>query len=219
MIDWGAVDTVIFDMDGTLLDLHFDNYFWEEFVPETYGKKHGMNRAEAAASLMSRYEAIKGTLDWYCIDFWSNSLDLDIEQLKIDVAHKIALRPNALEFIRRLRNTHREIMLITNAHPASLALKMRTTHIDQHFHVTRSSHEFKLAKENHGFWMALEQQHPFNPARTLLIDDSIPVLKQAQREGIAQLLAIEKPDSRRPKLPPSEFPQVRDFNQLFDGLE
>lgn len=219
MLDWGDVDTVIFDMDGTLLDLHFDNYFWEDYVPETYGKVHGLSKAAASAQLMSRYESIKGTLDWYCIDFWSDTLNLDIAELKEQVAHKIQLRPNALELIKRLRMTHREIMLITNAHPASLALKMRKTGIDQHFHVSRSSHEFKLAKENHGFWQALAQQHPFNPERTLLIDDSFPVLKQAQKEGVAHLLAIEKPDSQRPELPLREFAQVRDFKFLFNGLD
>ena len=208
MIDWGAVDTVIFDMDGTLLDLHFDNYFWEEFVPETYGKLHGLSKTEASSELMNRYEAIKGTLDWYCVDFWSRTLDLDIAQLKEQVAHKIELRPNALEFIERLRATPREIMLVTNAHPASLSLKMRTTQIDEHFHVIRSSHELKLAKENHGFWQALAEQHPFDPTRTLLIDDNI-----------AHLLAVEKPDSKRPKLPANEFPQIKNFEQLFEGLQ
>ena len=35
--DWRAIDTVLLDMDGTLLDLRFDNYFWLELVPRKYG--------------------------------------------------------------------------------------------------------------------------------------------------------------------------------------
>ena len=34
MIDWTSIDTVLLDMDGTLLDLHYDNAFgfvkWEQ---------------------------------------------------------------------------------------------------------------------------------------------------------------------------------------------
>ena len=33
------VDTVLLDMDGTLLDLAFDNYFWQKLVPETWGRE------------------------------------------------------------------------------------------------------------------------------------------------------------------------------------
>ncbi len=36
MIDWDNIDTVLLDMDGTLLDLGFDNWFWQPHVPEQY---------------------------------------------------------------------------------------------------------------------------------------------------------------------------------------
>ena len=39
MIDWNAINTVLLDMDGTILDLHFDNYFWKEYVPQKYAEK------------------------------------------------------------------------------------------------------------------------------------------------------------------------------------
>ncbi|MCP4043692.1 MAG: haloacid dehalogenase, partial [Gammaproteobacteria bacterium] len=33
VINWNSIHTVLLDMDGTLLDLHFDNQFWLEHVP------------------------------------------------------------------------------------------------------------------------------------------------------------------------------------------
>jgi len=220
MLDWKDIDTVLLDMDGTVLDLHFDNYFWEEFVPARYGEMHGLSAAEASVMLRARYENVKGTLDWYCLDFWSDSLALDIARLKEDIRHKIAIRPHAVDFLQQLRASGRQLMLVTNAHPQSLDLKMQTTGIDSHFHQTVSSHSLRLAKENDGFWHALRERHPFDPARTLLIDDSLPVLRCAQKEGIRHVLGVLQPDSQRPALAPSpEFRQISHFTDIMPGLE
>ncbi len=220
MLDWKDIDTVLLDMDGTVLDLHFDNYFWEEFVPARYGELHGLAADEAARLLRARYENVKGTLDWYCLDFWSNSLALDIPRLKEVIRHKIALRPHAEEFLQQLRDSGRDVLLVTNAHPQSLALKLQTTGIDRHFHRTISSHDLQLAKENAGFWHTLREEHPFEPARTLLIDDNLAVLRQARAEGIAHLLGVQQPDSQRPPLLPSpEFRQIHQFTDLLPGLQ
>jgi HAD superfamily hydrolase (TIGR01509 family) len=219
MLEWKSIDTVLFDMDGTVLDLHFDNYFWEDLVPARYAERHGLKKAEAQTLLRRRYENVKGTLDWYCLDFWSQSLDMDIPRLKEEVRHKIALRPHVLEFLQQLRNSGRQALLVTNAHPDSLDLKMRHTGIASHFDHRISSHSLRLAKENSGFWHTLQQHHPYDPQRTLLIDDSLPVLRRASAEGIGHLLAIRQPDSQRPPLHKEEFLQLDDFTQIMPGLQ
>ena len=49
MLPWSEIDTVMFDMDGTLLDLHFDNFFWLKVVPEHFSKHHGVSEEQALA--------------------------------------------------------------------------------------------------------------------------------------------------------------------------
>lgn len=214
MPPWSSIDTVMFDMDGTLLDLHFDNYFWLRLVPRIYGQVHGVDEAEAVAVIRAKYEDVHGTLDWYCLDYWQHELKLDITDLKTSIRHKIRIRPNVEPMLATLQLSDKRLILITNAHPSSLKIKMEHTGIGDYFHQRISSHSLRLAKENHGFWETLQEVEPYKPERTVLFDDSLPVLRQARREGIKHLFGIKQPDSQGPSLEPSEFPQVEDFAHI-----
>ncbi len=215
MLIWSNIDTVMFDMDGTVLDLHFDNYFWLTLIPTVYGQKHGMDAQQAATVIRSKYADQLGSLNWYCMDFWSATLDIDIATLKEEARHRIAVRPFAVELLQQLREHDKKVLLVTNAHPHSLALKMRQTGMAQHFHNTISSHNLGLAKEQTGFWTSLREIEQYDPQRTLLIDDNLSVLRCARDEGIGHLLAIQQPDSQQPPLQAQEFVQIEDFRQIF----
>lgn len=214
MPPWSAIDTIMFDMDGTVLDLHFDNFFWLHLVPQNYARNNGITEEEATDIIRKKYEAVHGTLSWYCLDHWERELQLDIPELKIQARHKISIRPNVERLLRELRFSDKRLVLVTNAHPKSLNIKMGQTGIDEFFHQCISSHQLNLAKENHGFWEQLQNLESYDPERTLLFDDSLPVLRQAQREGIKHLYGIKKPDSQRPNLDHDEFPLVEDFEHI-----
>jgi 5'-nucleotidase len=214
MLNWSDVDTVMFDMDGTLLDLHFDNYFWEQLVPTLYGKRIGLSADEAWAHIHEQYQAMQGTLNWYCVDFWSEKLQMDLQQLKEQTRHKIALRPNVTPFLERLRAHDKKVLLVTNAHPGSLALKMEHTGLDVHFDRIISSHTLGKAKEHDGFWRTLQSIEHYEPERAVLFDDNLLVLRQARNEGIRYLFAIEQPDSQRTAVVAEELILIRDFTDI-----
>ena len=166
-LPWHDIDTVLLDMDGTLLDLHFDNHFWQVYVPEKFAEHHGLPHAEAHAECFRRYNAKAGTLDWYCVDYWTQQLELDIAQLKEELAHLIAVHPEVPEFLTVVRQAGKRVVLVTNAHRKSLNLKMDRTGLDVHFDAMHVSHEFGIAKEDPAFWAALQVSEPYDPARTL----------------------------------------------------
>ncbi len=214
MVDWSQIETVLLDMDGTLLDLHFDNYFWLEHVPLRYAEKREMGLESAKDELFRRYKEIEGTIEWYCVDHWSRELDLDILQLKEEVHYLIAEHPHVRDFLAAVRGSGRRAVLVTNAHGKSLALKMRKTELGTYLDATLCAHDFGLPKESPEFWERLQEAEPFDPRRTLLVDDSLNVLRSAQQYGIHHLLAIHQPDTKNPPKDVEDFAAIYHFSEL-----
>lgn len=214
MINWPDIDTVLLDMDGTLLDLHFDNHFWNVFLPKHFADVNGHHEDEARDQLTELFGSHRGTLNWYCVDFWSNELGLDIENLKHEVSHLIAIRPYVTEFLKQLQQAHQQVILVTNAHQKSLDIKMDKTGIAELFDHIVVSHDFRLPKEDVDFWQRLDKAHPFDPQRTLLIDDNMSVLESAQDYGIKHLLTLLQPDSQQEKRVHTAFPGIHHFDEI-----
>lgn len=201
------------DMDGTLLDLHFDNYFWLDHLPQRYAETYNLDRATAIAKLNSEIHQHEGTLQWYCLEFWSNALNMDIRSLKEEIKHKIQIRPHVNEFLTRLRNQGKKVLLVTNAHPQSLSLKLEITRIDNLLDVIVSSHQFKEPKESQKFWQELQHFEHFDPERTLFIDDTVRILDSAKIFGIKYLLGIHQPDSKIERRM-EQYPAIHHFDEI-----
>ncbi|BFM13676.1 GMP/IMP nucleotidase [Simiduia litorea] len=216
-LDWNAIDTVLLDMDGTLLDLHFDNYFWLTHLPLRYAAIHNVSEADAREYLMSCIKDQEGTLNWYCLEYWSKTLKLDVRALKDEIKHKIQVRPHVAAFLQLLKAAKKKVILITNAHPQSLSLKLEVTALDKWLDIIISSHEFKEPKEAQAFWYELVRKEKFKPQKALFIDDTVRILDSARTFGIGHLLCIHQPDSQTHRRIDA-YPSIDHFDELFTGL-
>ena len=212
MIDWNNIDSVFLDMDGTLLDLHFDTYFWLTHLPERYSEIKGISKPQANETLLKLIKQEEGTLNWYCLDFWTEKLGVDITSLKQEIQHLIAFRPHVKTFLQELQDSQHRVALVTNAHNKSLNLKLSITGLDHYVDAIICSHDLKLPKENPLFWEKLQTIEPFNKDRTMLIDDSLAVLKSAQEYGIQHIYSIAQPDSQKPPRTNETFPSIDRFD-------
>lgn len=214
MIEWESISTVLLDMDGTLLDLHYDTYFWLTHLPARYAEHRGLPHEQAREEIRRTIETHKGSLDWYCLDFWSERLNMDVGALKGEVQDRIRFRADAPRFLEALKNSHCRVVIVTNAHQTGLAIKRHRTGLDQWVDSIHSTHSYGRPKEDPAFWPELQAREPFEPARTLLIDDNHAALRAAESFGIGHLLSIRTPDSREAPVPEADWPALEHFNEL-----
>lgn len=185
------------DMDGTVLDLAFDNFMWLTHVPEQYAVRHSIDPDEARTRLYAKFREMQGQLEWYCLDHWSEILDLDVAGLHREQNHRIGYLPGAEEFLETVREHDIRLLLVTNSHLETLEIKDEVTGVTQHFDGIYSSHTFGVPKERREFWQGLQDEEGFDPATTLFIDDTATVLDSARDYGVSMLLEITHPDTSR----------------------
>ncbi len=216
--DWHSIDSVLLDMDGTLLDLGVDHYFWGELLPRRFAESRGISVDEAQRLMRPISKSTEGTLDWYCVKYWSRVLSLDIVTLKRAMRHQIDWLPEARDFLAQVRRAKRRLVLVTNADPEIFAIKDAHLGIRSRFDAVYTSHEFGEAKESAAFWPRLAARESFDPARTLFADDSPAVLRAADAHGIRWLYAVRRPALRAPIRAAIEFPGIDSVLELAAGL-
>ena len=214
MLNWDDIDTVLLDMDGTLLDLHYDNTLWTLLVPRHYATAQGVTEEHAREVLFRHMSEVRATIEFYCLDYWARFSELDIKALHEEPAHLLDYRGGAARFLDWLKHSGKPRVLVTNAHRDSLAVKDRHTGLTRHLDAVHSSHDFGHPKEDDAFWDALRQTMPYDPARALMIDDNENVLEAAARAGVAHLLIVSQPDSGRPEREALSFPAFNTFDEI-----
>ncbi len=195
--DWHAIDTVLLDLDGTLLDLAYDNYVWLARLPELYAERQGLSVSEAQAALAPKFRAWRGRLEWYSIEFWSRETGIDLEAVHRAEADRIAWLPGAQDFLHILRRRGKRQILMTDSHPTLLALKHSRTGVLDLLDAAYSSHQFGAPKQDPAFWPAAQAAAGFDPLRTLFVDDNPAVVQAALDAGLRWVYAVRHPDSSR----------------------
>ena len=207
-------ETLMLDMDGTILDLAYDTYIWKDLVPRRYAAVNNMSFEEARAMLFDKYRAVQGDLEWYCLDHWNDRLGIDVVQIHHDVTHRIGYLPGALDFLRKMHASDTRVLLVTNSHHDTLELKDAVTGLGDYFDGIYSSHSYGHAKESQSFWHALQEDTGFDAATTLFVDDHQPVLRSARDYGVRMLVTVTWPDTSEPRRSGTEFHGVEGVGDL-----
>ena len=212
---------VMFDMDGTLLDLAFDDLIWNTKLPERHAATHQCSLEQSQATLKAFYQQHNHTLSWYSSKYWTEKVGVDVLKLQYDYQDKIAPRIGCFELLKELKAQGYRCWLLTNADQAGLKLKLENIDLSPYFEVMVSSEEIGYSKEFVEFWQILQKKHPFDPQYACLVDDTAPVLKGAEKFGIQHLVTITQPSSGRAARHALEleYPAINQLTELLPLLE
>ncbi|WP_416677879.1 GMP/IMP nucleotidase [Candidatus Pseudothioglobus sp. Uisw_016] len=213
-VDWSQIDTILLDLDGTLLDLNFDLHFWLKYLPNVYSEKHNTSFEDSKNIILSMLDSQEGKLTWYCLDYWEEKLDFDIMKLKGDIAHLIQVHNHVINFLITARSKEKRIYLVTNAHRKGIALKMQMSKLEGYFDKIISSHDFGVIKQEQQFWEQLSTVIDFDNERTIFFDDSLDVLESASTFKIKNIIAINKPSSMIDKKIVPGFINIESFLEV-----
>lgn len=211
---WDEIDCIFLDMDGTLLDKYYDDYFWEHFVPEAYAADNLVDITDARKLLLETYRSVESTLQWTDLDYWSDRLRLDIVALKREIRHLVNIHPHVIDYFEYMQKIGKKMYLVTNAHPKTVKIKMEQVNIGNWFVRMICSQEVGAAKEQPEFWHNLQQLLPYDAKRTLFADDTEKVLHSARASGLQHLIHIAKPSSRLPVQFSLHYQSIVNFQEL-----
>jgi 5'-nucleotidase len=215
--DWDRIDDVLLDMDGTLLDRHFDNFFFEEELPRRYAAMQGLSFEAARDRLMAMYRSVEGELAWTDLHYWTKRVGIDVVAMHRELDYMIGFLPGAEAFLRELRARGKRIIVLTNAHQAGVAVKSAKTGLDRYVDRIVDAFEVGYLKMRPEYWPTCQQLVEFNPTRSLYVDDDESCLGAARQFGIAGIVHSAKSSSKLPPIHSSRFTSVEQLSQLVNG--
>jgi 5'-nucleotidase len=216
--NWSQIDDVLLDMDGTLLDRHFDNFFFEEELPRRYAALHNLSFEESRDRLMAMYRSVEGELAWTDLNYWTSQVGIDVVAMHRELDHMIGFLPGAEEFLRHLQQLGKRVTIVTNAHSTGVSVKVAKTGLDRYVDRIVDAFEVGYLKMRPEYWPNCQRLLGFEPSRSLFMDDDEGCLTAAKEFGVAHLVHSAKSSSQLPPQPSAQFSSIDTFQTLLNGL-
>lgn len=183
-----AIEDVIFDLDGVLVD---SEIWWDE-VRSAFAARHGRTWTAAdQAAVMGANSA-----GWARIMRERLDLDLDESTIQRAIVEGVIERyrtrgapgiDGAIEAVRRIA-VDRPVAVASSAHPAVIAAALEATGLTDLFGVVVSSDEVADGKPAPDVYLEAARRLGAEPAACLVVEDSYNGVRSARAAGMTVVL-------------------------------
>jgi len=167
---------VSLDLDGTIVNRDYVDYFWLELVPTLYAERHGLSLEEAKKEVQRQYDEIgPKDLRWYNPQYWFQRFGLDSGMLSwaLEEAGRF-VKPyrDALEFVEAAQGKA-QLVLSTSASREFIGIVFaRVPELAPVFtHVFSSTSDFSLPGKPPEFYKAVLKQLEAEPSELVHAGD------------------------------------------------
>ena len=218
VLNWDRIDDVLIDMDGTLLDRHFDNFFFEEDLPRRYVAMQGLSFDASRGTVNGDVPVGGRELAWTDLHYSSGRVGIDVVAMHLSQLTLIGFLLGAEDFLKAVRIKGKR-RAATNAHEAGVAVKSAKTGLDRYVGSDRRRVRSGLSQdEMPEYWPgpAAGWLDSTRAALSMLTTTEM-CSAAASHYGIATIIHSAKSSSQLPPVQSSKFASVEHLPALLNG--
>ena len=162
---------ISFDVDGTLVDLEYNDLIWFKEIPELVARKKNISFEESLKLVKEEYTKLgERNLNWYDINYWISYFSLEISPNKIFEKYEsqVKIFPEAIPLLEELRKNF--ILIVITAMPREFLIpKMKK--LEKYFKFSFSAlSDFKELK-NSEIYSKISKSLNVHPEQILHVGD------------------------------------------------
>lgn len=167
---------ISFDLDGTLVDMNFDDIIWQKEIPSSFAKKNNVSFEEARKIVFSEYYKalfIEKTRRWTDVEFWFERFDLgSVEDMLREAEKHVIIYEDTLEILKYLKEKYK-LIIISNAHLKFIDVKLRREGLRDYFDKIISAPEELGMNKNKSIFLTVADLLGVKPSEMVHVGDSI----------------------------------------------
>ena len=178
-----AIEAVIFDLDGVLVD---SEHVWDEVREELAGERGGRwhERAQADMMGMSSVEWSRYMHDVIGVPDPPEQINAEVvRRMESRYAEELPLVDGAVAAVRRLAGTFR-LGLASSSNRPLIDLVLTTADLGPHFEVTVSSEEVERGKPAPDVYLETARRLGLAPSLCAAVEDSANGIRAADAAGL-----------------------------------
>ncbi|MFX0065828.1 MAG: HAD family hydrolase [Candidatus Hermodarchaeota archaeon] len=111
---------VSLDVVGTLMDFYYEDYVWNEAIPQLYARERGVSFEEAKNYILREYDHIgNNDIRWYLPEYWFKHFHLDEDPIAVFRSHadKMNFYPEVPAVLKNLSQKYELIIVSGTTRP------------------------------------------------------------------------------------------------------